>query len=75
MGGGSGSCCQHRFTFEFFGAAAADAHHVVMLAVIVNGELEAPPPFAELQFLEQTHIGQQAPVSYTHLTLPTICSV
>ena len=60
MGSGRSSCCQHGFTFEFLGAAAADAHHMVMLAVIVNGELKASTPFAELQFLEQTHIGQQA---------------
>ena len=60
MGGGSSSCCQHGFTFEFLGAAAADAHHMVMLTVIVNGKLKASPPFTELQFLEQTHVGQQA---------------
>ena len=60
MGSGGSSCCQHGFTFEFLGAAAADAHHMVMLAVIVNGKLKASTPFAELQFLEQTHIGQQA---------------
>ena len=57
MGGGSSSCCQHGFTFEFLGAAAADAHHMVMLAVIVNGKLEASTPFTELQLLEQTHVG------------------
>ena len=33
---------------------------MVMLTVIFNGEFEATSPFTEFQFLEQSHIGQEA---------------
>ena len=42
----------------------------------VNWTLATPPSDPHLALYETTPvIGNEAPVSYTHLTLPTICSV
>ena len=57
---GSSPRCQDGFTFEFLCATAADAHNMVVLTVIFNGELEAPAPLTELKFLQKSHVGQEA---------------
>ena len=58
--GGIGTGHQHRLAFEFFGASAADAHHVVVITVITLGKLKATAPFTEFQLLQKPHVRQQA---------------
>ena len=58
--GSFGACCQDGFAFEFLGPAASDAHHMVMITVVITGQLKAAPPFAELEFLQESHISQES---------------
>ena len=53
-------------TAETIGLPNADAEEVVPLLVIGSGR-------ASLTLI--SHLPERMPVSYTHLTLPTICSV
>ena len=42
---------------------------------MINGELGMVHIFSKQLDVQQFHIPYGVPVSYTHLTLPTICSV
>ena len=56
----SSPCCKNGFAFKFFCPSAADADHMVMLTMIFDGQLEASSTLTEFQFLEQSHVGQEA---------------
>ena len=51
---------QHLGVLKLFGAAAAHAHQVVMVAVGIAGQLKAASPLRKLQLLQQAHRAQQA---------------
>ena len=50
----------HRRTFKFLGATAADTDQVMVIAVVTGEKLKTSTSLAQLQLLEKPHLHQQA---------------
>lgn len=51
---------ENRLAFELLGSPATDADHVVVVAMVRSGELEATSSLTQLQLLKKAHVREQA---------------